>query len=59
MVSRSFGYSIARPSGASRRISEALRREGRGSVVAIPRFLCGSLRLCRLRTDRFGTDGKI
>jgi hypothetical protein len=30
----------------------------RKSVVAIPRFLCGSPHLCRLRTNHFGPDGK-
>jgi hypothetical protein len=28
------------------------------SVVAIPRFLCGSPRPCRLRPRRCGPDGK-
>jgi hypothetical protein len=37
------------------------RSEGKGgeSVVAILRFLCSNPHLCRLRTDRFGSDGKL
>jgi hypothetical protein len=31
--------------------------KGGGSVMAILRFLCGSLRLCRLRTGHFGPNG--
>jgi hypothetical protein len=34
MVSRCFGYSVARPSRASRGISGTLRREGRGECCA-------------------------
>jgi hypothetical protein len=30
MMSRGFGYSVARPGGASRRISGTLRRKGHG-----------------------------
>jgi hypothetical protein len=41
---------VARPGGASRGISGTLGREGWESDVAIPRFLCGSPRSCRLRT---------
>jgi hypothetical protein len=37
-----------------RGISGTLEKEtGRESVVAIPRFLCGSPRLCRLSTEGF------
>jgi hypothetical protein len=54
-MSRDWLFTIARSGGASRGISETLGREGKGeeSVVAIPRFLCGSSRLCRLRTVPF------
>jgi hypothetical protein len=50
---------VARPSEACRGISGTLGKKGRESVVVIPRFLCGSPRLCRLRTSRFGPDGKL
>jgi hypothetical protein len=35
--------------------------EGKGgeSVVVILRFLCGSLRLCQLRTGHFGPNSKL
>jgi hypothetical protein len=49
---------IARPGGASRGSVEHSKGKNRESVVAILRFLCGSPCLCRLRTDRFGPDGK-
>jgi hypothetical protein len=32
---------------------EHSKETGRESVVAIPRFLCGSPHLCRLRTEGF------
>jgi hypothetical protein len=50
---------VARPGGASRGISGTLGREGRESDVAILRFLCGSPRLCQLRTGHSSPDGKL
>jgi hypothetical protein len=42
--------------GGSMEHSEGKDRE---SVVAISSFLFGSPRLCRLRTGRFGPNGKL
>jgi hypothetical protein len=46
MMSRAMVITVARLDGASRGISRTLRKKGDESVVAIPRFLCGSPRLC-------------
>jgi hypothetical protein len=40
----------------------SLGREGRGEehgYSEVPRFQGGSSHLCRLRTERFGPDGKL
>jgi hypothetical protein len=52
-MSRGWLFTIARPGGASRGSVEHWEGKGRESVVAIPRFLCGSPRSCRLRTVLF------
>jgi hypothetical protein len=44
---------IARLDRASRGSVEHSKGKGRGSDVAIPRFLCGSPCLCRLSTTSF------
>jgi hypothetical protein len=52
-MSRYWLFTITRPSGASRGSVEHSEGKGGESVVAIPRFICGSPRLCRLRTMSF------
>jgi hypothetical protein len=53
MMSRDWLFTIARSGGASRGSVEYSKGKGGESVVAILRFLCGSSRLCRLRTASF------
>jgi hypothetical protein len=57
-MSRGWLFTVARPGGASRGVSRTLERGGGESAEAIPRFLCGSPHMCRLRPRRFGPDGK-
>jgi hypothetical protein len=38
---------------------EYSKGKGGESVVAILRFLCSNPHLCRLRTNHFGSDGKL
>jgi hypothetical protein len=44
MMSRDWLFIIARPGGASRGSVEHSEGKGEESVMAIPRFLCGSPR---------------
>jgi hypothetical protein len=53
MMSRDWLFTVARPDGANREISGTLGREGRGEYCGYFEFLCGSTRLCRLRTVPF------
>jgi hypothetical protein len=50
---------VARLGGTSRGSVEHSEGKDGESDVAIPRFLCGSPCLCRLRTGHFGPDGKL
>jgi hypothetical protein len=44
---------LLRPGGATRGIVEHSEGKGGERAMAIPRFLCDSPRLCRLRTAPF------
>jgi hypothetical protein len=57
MVSKCYGFSIVRLGGATR--GPWSTQKGGQRIVAILRFLCGSLRLCRLKTNRFVPDDKL
>jgi hypothetical protein len=46
-------FAVARPNEASRGSMEHSEGKGGDNIVAIPRFLCGSPRPCRLRTAPF------
>jgi hypothetical protein len=53
MMSRDWLFTIARLDGVSRGSVKHSEGKGGESVVTILRFLCGSPRLCQLRTTLF------